>query len=68
MKKMAEGERATQDELRELFRGAIRVTLEMVLKEELKALVAARRSRERTPTCIWTRRSSTPAGPGRSRT
>jgi len=39
--------RATQDELREelnaLFRGAIRLTLELVLEEELKAMVGARR-------------------------
>ena len=38
---------ATQDELRddlrELFQGAIRLTLEMVLEEELKAMVGARR-------------------------
>lgn len=39
--------RATQDELRDdlraLFRGAIRLTLELVLEEELKAMVGARR-------------------------
>ena len=38
---------ATQDELRQdlksLFQGAIRLTLEMVLEEELKAMVGARR-------------------------
>ena len=42
-----EVERATQDELRQdlksLFQGAIRLTLEMVLEEELKAMVGARR-------------------------
>ena len=47
MEKMVEVERATQDELREdlksLFQGAIRLTLEMVLEEELKAMVGARR-------------------------
>ena len=47
MEKMAEVERATQEELRQdlksLFQGAIRVTLEMVLEEELKAMVGARR-------------------------
>mgnify|MGYP001826386288 CR=1 FL=1 len=44
---MVEGPRATQDELREdlraLFQGAIRITLEMVLEEEVKAMVGARR-------------------------
>ena len=43
MEKMVEVERATQEELRQdlksLFQGAIRVTLEMVLEEELKAMV-----------------------------
>ena len=47
MEKMVEVERATQDELRRdlksLFQGAIRVTLEMVLEEEFKAMVGARR-------------------------
>ena len=47
MEKMVEVERATQEELRQdlksLFQGAIRVTLEMVLEEELKAMVGARR-------------------------
>jgi len=47
MEKMVEGQRATQDELREdlraLFQGAIRITLEMVLEEEVKAMVGARR-------------------------
>ena len=47
MEKITGIERATQDELRqdlkELFRGAIRLTLEMVLEEELKAMVGARR-------------------------
>ena len=47
MEKMVEVERATQEELRQdlksLFEGAIRVTLEMVLEEELKAMVGARR-------------------------
>ena len=47
MEKMVAVERATQDELRQdlksLFQGAIRVTLEMVLEEELKAMVGARR-------------------------
>ena len=47
MKDTDEMGRATQDELRDdlsaLFRGAIRVTLEMVLEEELKAMVGARR-------------------------
>ena len=46
MEKMVEVERATQEELRQdlksLFQGAIRVTLEMVLEEELKAMVAKR--------------------------
>lgn len=44
---VVETRRATQDELRDdlsaLFRGAIRLTLEMVLEEELKAMVGARR-------------------------
>ena len=47
MEKMVEVERATQDELRQelraLFQGAIRITLEMVLEEEVKAMVGARR-------------------------
>ena len=47
MEKMVEVERATQEELRQdlksLFQGAIRLTLEMVLEEELKAMVGARR-------------------------
>ena len=47
MEKMVEVERATQEELRQdlksLFQGAILVTLEMVLEEELKAMVGARR-------------------------
>ena len=47
MKDVVEMRRATQDELRDdlsaLFRGAIRLTLEMVLEEELKAMVGARR-------------------------
>ena len=47
MEKIVEVERATQDELRgelrALFQGAIRLTLEMVLEEELKAMVGARR-------------------------
>jgi transposase-like protein len=47
MEKMVEGGMATQDELRQdlraLFQGAIRITLEMVLEEELKAMVGARR-------------------------
>jgi len=47
MQDVVEMERVTQDELRqdlsELFRGAIRLTLEMVLEEELKAMVGARR-------------------------
>ena len=48
MEKMVEVEPATQDELRQdlksLFQGAIRLTLEMVLEEELKAMVGARSS------------------------
>ena len=47
MQEIVEIGRATQDELRddlrELFQGAIRLTLEMVLEEELKAMVGARR-------------------------
>ena len=47
MEKMVEVERATQDELRQdlraLFQGAIRITLEMVLEEEVKAMVGAGR-------------------------
>ena len=47
MKDVVEIQRVTQDELRgdlhALFRGAIRLTLEMVLEEELKAMVGARR-------------------------
>lgn len=47
MDKIIEGGRATQDELRgdlrALFQGAVRLTLEMVLEEELKAMVGARR-------------------------
>jgi len=47
MQKVVEMEGVGQDELRqdlkELFRGAIRLTLEMVLEEELKAMVGARR-------------------------
>ena len=42
MQEIVEIGRATQDELRddlrELFQGAIRLTLEMVLEEELKAI------------------------------
>ena len=55
MEKMAEVDRATQDELRQdlraLFQGAIRVTLEMVLEEEVKAMVGARRFER-----VWSRR------------
>jgi len=44
---MVEVERATQEELsgdlRALFQGAIRITLEMVLEDEWKAMVGARR-------------------------
>lgn len=47
MEKMVEVESATQEELRgdlrALFQGAIRITLEMVLEDELKAMVGARR-------------------------
>jgi putative transposase len=47
MEKITEFEPGTQDELRadlkSLFRGAIRLTLEMVLEEEVKAMVGARR-------------------------
>jgi putative transposase len=47
MQDVVEIRRATQDELRDdlraLFRGAIRLTLELVLEEELKAMVGARR-------------------------
>jgi transposase-like protein len=47
MEKIIAAQPATQDELRQdlraLFQGAIRVTLEMVLEEELKAMVGARR-------------------------
>ncbi len=47
MEKMVEVELATQEELRgdlrSLFQGAIRITLEMVLEDELKAMVGARR-------------------------
>jgi transposase-like protein len=47
MQDVGEKGRVAQDDLRhdlsELFRGAIRLTLEMVLEEELKAMVGARR-------------------------
>jgi len=47
MQEVVEMGRVAQDDLRhdlsELFRGAIRLTLEMVLEEELKAMVGARR-------------------------
>ena len=47
MQEIVEIGRATQDELRQdlrsLFQSAIRLTLEMVLEEELKAMVGARR-------------------------
>ena len=47
MGKMVEVERVAQDELRQdlraLFQGAIRITLEMVLEEEVKAMVGAGR-------------------------
>ena len=47
MEKPVEVERVTQDELRQdlraLFQGAIRITLEMVLEEKLNAMVGARR-------------------------
>jgi transposase-like protein len=47
MQDVVEIGRVAQDELRDdlsaLFRGAIRLTLEMVLEEELKAMVGARR-------------------------
>jgi len=47
MQESVEIARATQDELRQdlnaLFRGAIRLTLELVLEEELKGMVGARR-------------------------
>ena len=58
MEKMVEVERATREELRQdlksLFEGEIRVTLEMVLEEELKAMVGARRFERvgsRNPLC-----------------
>jgi transposase-like protein len=55
MEKMVEVERATQDELRQdlraLFQGAIRVTLEMILEEEVKAMTGARRFER-----VWSRR------------
>jgi transposase-like protein len=41
MERVAQGE--LRDDLSALFRGAIRLTLEMVLEEELKAMVGARR-------------------------
>lgn len=47
MEELVEIEKATQEELRQdlrsPFQGAIRLTLEMVLEEELKAMVGARR-------------------------
>jgi transposase-like protein len=47
MEEVVEFARVAQDEMRQdlsaLFRGAIRLTLEMVLEEELKAMVGARR-------------------------
>jgi hypothetical protein len=47
MEKIIAAQPATRDELRQgllaLFQGAIRVTLETVLVEELKAMVGARR-------------------------
>ena len=47
MEKIIVPDPATQDELRQdltaLFRGAIRLTIEMMLEEELKAMVGARR-------------------------
>jgi transposase-like protein len=47
MQEVVEFARVAQDEMRQdlsaLFRGAIRLTLEMVLEEELKAMVGARR-------------------------
>ena len=47
MEKMVEVDRATQNELRQdlraLFQGAIRITLEMGLEEQIKAMVGARR-------------------------
>ena len=55
MEKIVDIPRATQDELhgelRSLFQGAIRLTLEMVLEEELKAMVGARRFER-----IWSRK------------
>lgn len=55
MEKMVEVDRATQDELRQdlraRFQGAIRITLEMVLEEEVKAMVGARRFER-----VWSRR------------
>ena len=50
MEKIVETERVTQEErrqeLRSLFQGAIRPTLEMVLEEELKEMVGARQGDE----------------------
>ena len=50
MEKIVETERAAQEELRQelrsLFQGAIRLTLEMVLEEELKEMVGARQGDE----------------------
>ena len=47
MEKIIEAERPRKEELlqdlKSLFQGAIRVTLEMVLDQELKAMVGARR-------------------------
>ncbi len=55
MDKIVDIPRATQDELRgelrSLFQGAIRLTLEMVLEEELKAMVGARRFER-----VWSRK------------
>ncbi len=55
MEKIVDIPRATQDELRgelrSLFQGAIRLTLEMVLEEELKAMVGARRFER-----VWSRK------------
>ena len=64
MEKMVEVEPATQDELRQdlksLFQGAIRLTLEMVLEEELKAMVGARRFER-----VGSRKGHRNAQPGR---
>ena len=55
---MNPGSPGLRQDLRSLFQGAIRLTLEMALEEELKAMVGARRFER-----VGSRESGSPASP-----